>query len=339
MWETSPIDQDHLSLLSHLGEFHNTVTTVFHLYAYANESECRVHTFCEVDLVDEITSSSGGNEPPSYSGDIIESMPDEVWAEDVWTEKREAEAVRRVQQQGKFMSSFYRRLYTEKAHRYWHEFYRRNQDHFYKDRHYLHKIFPALSYTPTSTMLNLLEIGCGVGNAVLPLMELNPSLNVVAVDFAPSAISLLSRNPVAIENGNRFRCEVCDISSDELPVPDGWADLILCFFVLSAIAPEHYSSVSAKVQRALKPNGKLLLRDYGRYDEAQLRFKKGRRLEENFYVRQDGTCAYYFGLDDLRKVFSNLNEEKCEYVLRQQANRKLKQARYRVWVEAIFSKE
>ena len=333
------MDQEQASLTSHLGEFHNSVTTVLYLFLNANANECRAHNFSDIQYVEETTSSSNGGEPPAYVGDIVESMPEEVWAEDVWTDEREAEAIHRVQQQGKFMSSYYRRLYTEKAHRYWHEFYKRNQDHFYKDRHYLHKIFPELSCTPTSRMLNLLEIGCGVGNAVLPLMELNPTLNVVAVDFAPSAINLLSKNPIVEENSHRFNCGVCDISKNDLPVPDGWADLILCFFVLSAIAPECYNAISSKIHRALKPHGKLLLRDYGRYDEAQLRFKKGRRLEENFYVRQDGTCAFYFGVDDLRKVFSNLNEVKCEYVLRQQANRKLMQARYRVWVEAIFSKD
>ena len=39
--------------------------------------------------------------------------------------------------------------------------------------------------------LDLLEVGCGVGNAVFPLLRLHPGLHVTALDHAKSAIAIL----------------------------------------------------------------------------------------------------------------------------------------------------
>jgi len=48
------------------------------------------------------------------------------------------------------------------------------------------------------------------------------------------------------------------------------------------------------LMQVLPPGGRVLFRDYGIYDHAMLRFSRGHKLAEQFYVRQDGTRAYYF---------------------------------------------
>lgn len=73
----------------------------------------------------------------------------------------------------------------------------------------------------------------------------------------------------------------------------------------------------ANIMAVMAPGGRLLFRDYGLYDHAMFRFKvplawrwravdplpvllfgsprqEGQKLEERFYVRGDGTRAYYF---------------------------------------------
>jgi methyltransferase-like protein 6 len=92
--------------------------------------------------------------------------------------------------QGDSVGDFWRTKYINETGRYWHEFYKRNKDHFYKDRHYLHVVFPELGNNSDEDIL-LAEVGCGVGNAVFPLLQLNNRLRVIAVDHAKSAIEIL----------------------------------------------------------------------------------------------------------------------------------------------------
>lgn len=71
-------------------------------------------------------------------------------------------------------------------------------------------------------------------------------------------------------------------------VPEA-VDIASLIFVLSAIHPDKFLQAMCSVAGVLKPGGFLVFRDYGLYDMAQLRFGRGNKLAENFYVRQDGT--------------------------------------------------
>eukprot|EP01033_Poteriospumella_lacustris_P005824 gene5824-4180_t len=265
--------------------------------------------------------------PAPYTGDILENS-ELVWADDAWTPEKESMALSRLQEQaktGKPASEHWRNKYVKEAGRYWHYFYQRNEDHFYKDRHYLHVVFPELLTQPADVAAPqaspydrhwyLLEIGSGVGNAIWPLLQINPVLKVSAMDFAKSAIELLNKRALQPEN-------------------------------LDASGHPHHHIAFRNIFHALRHQQQstgqksyLMIRDYGRYDEAQLRFKGDAKLDDNFYVRQDGTCAYFFTIDELISLGSaaGFQVEESYYIHRQYANRQKKQARYRVWVHVKFS--
>jgi len=147
-------------------------------------------------------------------------------------------------------------------------------------------------------------------------MAANPDLDGCAIDFASSAIRLLHEKPafqeLVADRGGPQGCSahVCDITKDEIPVEalgdDGQGcDVILLLYCLSALSPETMRVAVSKLAASLRPGGVLLFRDYGRYDEAQLRFGTGHRLAEHFYVKQDGTRVFYFTTEDLRGLMCN----------------------------------
>ena len=101
------------------------------------------------------------------------------------------------------LGEFKRNKLEQEAKKNWDLFYKRNNTHFFKDRHWITREFPELLSTPPEAeqcqegrrgqtrRRVLLEAGCGVGNTVFPLMEESDNLFVYACDFSPRAVDLL----------------------------------------------------------------------------------------------------------------------------------------------------
>lgn len=177
------------------------------------------------------------------------------------------------------------------AKRYWDLFYKRNETKFFKDRHWTTREFKELcgsgedSYMPKV----MLEIGCGVGNLIFPLIEDDFHMFVYACDLSPRAVEFVKLHPSY--NENVIKAFQCDITTDEISKEIAFEsiDVATLIFVLSAIHPNKFHQTLRNVFKVLKPGGVVLFRDYGLYDMAQLRFKAGHKISENFYMRQDGT--------------------------------------------------
>lgn len=97
--------------------------------------------------------------------------------------------------------------------------------------------------------------------------------------------------------------------------------------------------VLQNIRKVLKPNGRVLFRDYAVGDLAQERLNdKDQRISENFYVRGDGTRAYYFSNDFLTGLFkeNGFETEELGVCCKQVENRSRDLVMNRRWVQAVF---
>ncbi|ETO26539.1 hypothetical protein RFI_10597 [Reticulomyxa filosa] len=248
------------------------------------------------------------------------------------------------------ITEFWKTKYETETQKNWDLFYKRNTVNFYKDRHYLDKEFQEIKYVPKDSKERkvFLEIGCGVGNALFPLLETNPNLYFYGIDF--------SHKQYDEAHVKTLQCDI--VECKEMPVQK--IDFAMMLFVLSSIHPTHYVNVLAKILKAMNDNSYLFIRDYGRYDMAQLRFNADSKLSDHFYVRNDGTRAYYFTIEEMKSFIDNsvqcINDEiskqssspkssfvKIEFVENYYCkkivqNRKTQVQMHRIWVQTKIKK-
>ncbi|KAL1494006.1 hypothetical protein ABEB36_009681 [Hypothenemus hampei] len=265
-----------------------------------------------------------------------------AWDDVEWDEAKEQEALNKVQQNSmiKFSPDEIGKFNSE-ADKFWNAFYDIHDNKFFKDRHWLFTEFPELSST-NDEKLNIFELGCGVGNTIFPLLQYNTNqlLKVYGCDFSKKAVDILRES----ENFDAKRSQVfvLDVTETDWNVPfeENSIDIIVIIFVLSAIHPDKYKGIVTNIHKYLKPGGLVLFRDYGRYDLAQLRFKPGRSLGENFYVRGDGTQVYFFTQEDVKELFEEAGfvEKENRADRRLQVNRGRLLTMYRVWIQAKYQK-
>lgn len=230
----------------------------------------------------------------------------------------------------------------KEARKHWDLFYKRNSTKFFKDRHWTLREFQELSGMglESGQQLTVLEVGCGVGNFMFPLLSETDNIVFHACDFSPRAIQFVKENPQF--DANRCHPFCCDVTSDSLTsyVAEASADLATVIFCLSAIHPSKMVAVLENIYSVLRPGGCVLVRDYGLYDHAMLRFAPGHKLADSFYVRQDGTRAYYFSKEKLDELFSaaGYRVAASEYIYRRTVNRKEEINVQRVFVQGRYVK-
>ncbi|KAK3859756.1 hypothetical protein Pcinc_034147, partial [Petrolisthes cinctipes] len=122
------------------------------------------------------------------------------------------------------VAGFHQHKLEKEAAKNWDKFYKRNENRFFKDRHWTTREFHELIGSGNSTR-TLLEVGCGVGNFVYPLIEDGLNLFIYACDFSPRAVQLVKSD--ARYDESKIRAFECDITKDDLQSKmDGGVDII-----------------------------------------------------------------------------------------------------------------
>ncbi|KAJ9538455.1 hypothetical protein OSB04_031188, partial [Centaurea solstitialis] len=231
---------------------------------------------------------------------------------------------------------------------------------FFKDRHYLDKewghyfsvsskylLSSNLKFNDTFTKISafpgckkadylllfqeaegkvVLEVGCGAGNTIFPLAATYPGIFIHACDFSPRAVDLVKAHKDFEEA--RINAFACDLTSDDLikHIPPSSVDVVtmgsnIC---LIAVSPEKMPLALQNIRKIMKPNAYVLFRDYATGDLAQERLTcKDQKLSENFFVRGDGTRAFYFSEEFLTSLFqqNGFSTEECGVCCKQVENR------------------
>lgn len=226
--------------------------------------------------------------------------------------------------------------FLEKPSKHWDLFYKRNSNNFFKDRHWTLREFPDLS--PEKGHSFLLEIGCGHGSFVFPLLE-TTNLFIFAVDFSPNAVELVKTHPDY--NEDRIKAYVMDVSDKgSFPIIPP-VDLVSCIFILSAIPPNNLSRAAQNIYDLMTENGILIFRDYAMGDLAQQRFKPISEISPGCYYRNDGTLSYFFSLERFKELFESVGFVilEAEYVKKDVVNRKQDLKMSRVFLQARLQKK
>ncbi|KDR80802.1 hypothetical protein GALMADRAFT_241246 [Galerina marginata CBS 339.88] len=259
--------------------------------------------------------------------DVIEEKPafgsrfltneDEVWTQNAWDhvpppdDQVETIAKSLSKQRLNPVPAEDKLKLNEKPARHWDNFYKMNASNFFRNRKWLHNEFPELVSATKADAgpIAITEVGCGAGNSVFPLLSANknPDLHIRAYDYSSHAVKLVQNDPhYASPLVGKIHASVWDVTSQNLPpdIAPGTVDIVIMVFVMSALHPDEWGQAVNNIQKILKPGGRILFRDYGRYDLTQLRFKGGRLLDENFYIRGDKTRVYFFELEELSLLFT-----------------------------------
>jgi arsenite methyltransferase len=103
----------------------------------------------------------------------------------------------------------------------------------------------------------VVDVGCGAGlDSLIAAKKVGPEGHVIGVDMTPSMLQKAreAAKEVGLEN-----VEFREGYAEELPIVDGWADVVISNGVLNLMPDK--SAALEEMSRVLKPDGRLQIGD------------------------------------------------------------------------------
>jgi arsenite methyltransferase len=103
----------------------------------------------------------------------------------------------------------------------------------------------------------VVDIGSGAGlDSLIAAKMVGPTGHIIGVDMTPA---MLERARKSASEGGAGNVEFSEGLAESLPVPDGWADVVISNGVLNLL-PDKLAALR-EMARVLKPNGRLQIGD------------------------------------------------------------------------------
>ncbi|MCC7565810.1 MAG: class I SAM-dependent methyltransferase [Methanomicrobiaceae archaeon] len=142
----------------------------------------------------------------------------------------------------------------------------------------------------------VLELGCGNGSTVSAMM--GQRWMITALDFSGNAVARSCRIPGA---ASRIHFLVADACS--LPFLDCSFDAIFASHVIGHMLRPGRSRIALESARTLRKGGRLFFCGFGVDD---MRFGRGKEVEEHTFLRRGSVLNHYFTGDEVRQLFGML---------------------------------
>ena len=103
----------------------------------------------------------------------------------------------------------------------------------------------------------VVDVGCGAGiDSLIAAKKVGPDGRVIGVDMTPS---MLEKARQGAKEAGLKNVEFREGYAEELPIVDGWADVVISNGVLNLMPDK--SAALEEMSRVLKPNGRLQIGD------------------------------------------------------------------------------